>query len=69
MNCKRLHGQHGAENMASNKKGHDMTQQEKIDLVRKGLDFVHEAIRKAMNGDTSELVQAEYILELMKGEA
>jgi len=46
-----------------------MTQQEKIDLVRKGLDVVHDAIRKAMNGDTSDLVLAEYILELMKGEA
>lgn len=46
-----------------------MTQQEKTELVRKGLDFVHDAIRKAMNGDTSDLVAAEYILELMKGEA
>jgi len=46
-----------------------MTEQEKIELARKGLDYVHAAIRKAMDGDTSDLLTAEYILELMKGEA
>jgi len=51
MNYKRSHGQHGAENMASSKKGNTMTQQKTVtltDYTNQEFDFLAEMIHEKL---------------------
>jgi hypothetical protein len=43
-----------------------MTDEQKLMIVREGLEFVHFAIQEAMNGNMGELMTALQVLELMR---
>ena len=43
-----------------------MTDEQKLLIVREGLEFVHCAIQEAMNGNMGELETALEVLELMR---
>jgi hypothetical protein len=44
------------------------TDEQKKEIVKQGLEFVHFAIQEAMNGNTGELMTALEVLELMRDE-
>lgn len=43
-----------------------MTDEQKLLIVKEGLEFVHCAIQEALNGNMSELITALEVLELMR---
>ena len=43
-----------------------MTEDQKKEIVKGGLEFVHCAIQEALNGNMDELMTALQILELMR---
>ena len=43
-----------------------MTDEQKLLIVKDGLEFVHFAIQEAMNGNMGELMTALEVLELMR---
>ncbi len=43
-----------------------MTEEQRLEIVKEGLEFVHFAIQEAMNGNAGELMTALEILELMR---
>ena len=43
-----------------------MTEEQKLEIIRDGLEFVHFAIQEAMNGNDGELMTALEVLELMR---
>jgi hypothetical protein len=45
-----------------------MTDEQKKEIVKNGLEFVHCAIQEAMNGNMDELMTALEVLELMREE-
>lgn len=45
-----------------------MTEDEKLLIVKAGLEFVHFAIQEALNGNMDELMTALEVLELMREE-
>jgi hypothetical protein len=45
-----------------------MTDEQKLMIVKEGLEFVHFAIQEAMNGNMDELMTALHVLELMREE-
>lgn len=45
-----------------------MTNEQKLFIVREGLEFVHCAIQEAINGNMGELETALEVLELMREE-
>jgi hypothetical protein len=46
-----------------------MTDEQKLMIVKQGLEFVHFAIQEAMNGNMDELMTALQVLELMRDNA
>lgn len=44
------------------------TDEQKKEIVKQGLEFVHFAIQEAMNGNQDELMTALEVLELMREE-
>ena len=51
-----------------NTKGLTMTYEQKKEIIKNGLEFVHFAIQEAMNGNMDELEDALGSLELMREE-
>ena len=51
-----------------NTKGLTMTDEQKKEIIKNGLEFVHFAIQEAMNGNMGELMTALEVLELMREE-
>ena len=51
-----------------NRKERLMTDEQKKEIVKNGLEFVHCAIQEAMNGNMDELMTALEVLELMREE-
>ena len=45
-----------------------MTDEQKKEIIKNGLEFVHFAIQEAMNGNMGELMTALEVLELMRAE-
>ena len=48
---------------------HVFFSEQKLEIIRDGLEFVHFAIQEAMNGNDGELMTALEVLELMREEA
>jgi hypothetical protein len=44
------------------------TDEQKKEIIKNSLEFVHFAIQEAMNGNTDELMTALEVLELMREE-
>jgi hypothetical protein len=45
-----------------------MNHEQKKEIIKKGLEFVHCAIQEALNGNMDELMTALEVLELMREE-